>query len=69
MAPRRNRLTTGFGWALVFEGIVLLALAAVFMWCADGDPWDTVGLVIGLIGGGFIGTGGSILFFPEDDGR
>lgn len=47
------------------QGVALLTVAAVVMWGADGDPWDTAGLVIGLLGSGLLGTGGSILAFPE----
>lgn len=43
----------------------MLALGATFMVLAESDTWATVGLVLGLLGGGGLGTGLSLLLFPD----
>lgn len=57
------------GWFVLTQGGVMLALGATFMVLAESDTWATVGLVLGLLGGGGLGTGLSLLLFPDGPAR
>lgn len=62
---RRPR-TPQIGWWLTGIGAAFLVGGAGILWAAYGDPWATAGLLIGMIGGAFVGTGGSLVMTPED---
>ena len=64
MSQRPKRHT---GWFVVAQGLVFLVFGAAILGTATSGTWQTVGLVIGLMGGALLGTGGSILMLHEED--
>lgn len=62
----RRRSASRVGWVLTGIGVSLLGSGGGILWAAHGDPWATAGLLIGMIGGAFVGTGGSLVMTPED---
>lgn len=55
------------GWVVLSQGAVFILFGALVLFRAETEVWATVGLVIGLLGGGGMGTGLSLLLFPEHE--
>lgn len=48
-------------------GLALLVVSVIVMVYSTTELWDTVSLVVGLLGGFGLGTGMAIMMIPADD--
>lgn len=46
-------------------GVALLLFGAVVLFSSENDTWNSVGLVLGALGGLAVGTGLSLIIYPD----